>query len=251
MALSRWMTRRDNPFFARAAVNRLWDHFFGRGFVSPVDDLDRSNPPVLPELFDLVAGQFVEHQFDLNYLIRAITATRAYQLSSRGAAPREDDPQWFARMALRRLSADQLFDSIVQATGLRDASRQPREGAPGIAPSIRAEFQAKFADQSASRSEAETSILQALSLMNGKLVADATDLESSETLVAVVESPFLDTAGRMEVLFLSTLCRRPEPEELSALSTYVAQTSADRGPKTALADIFWALLNSAEFVFNH
>ncbi len=120
--LSQWITREDNPYFAKAAVNRLWEHFLGRGFVHPVDDLDKANPPSHPELFEEMARQLAAHGFDLNYLIRAITASRAYQLSSRATSVGEDDLARFARMPIRRMTVDQLFASVVQATGYR----QPR-----------------------------------------------------------------------------------------------------------------------------
>ena len=126
--LARWITQTDNPFFARAAANRLWDHFLGRGFVDPVDDLDKANPPSHPELMDVVAGQFAAHGFDLGYLIRAITASRAYQLSSRAESVGEDDLAKFARMPIRRMTADQLFSSIVEATGYRQQRRTMRRG---------------------------------------------------------------------------------------------------------------------------
>lgn len=250
--LSRWITRDDNPYFARAAVNRLWDNFLGRGFVHPVDDLDKANPPSHPELLDAMARQFALHQFDLNYLIRAITATRAYQLSSRATSTGEDDLAKFARMPLRRMTADQLFASIVQATGFREERRAAQRGV--VLPdttSAAAEFRNRFADQSVPRTEAETSILQALALMNGKLVSDATDLAKSETLLAVAEAPFLKTDERVESLFLATLSRKPAPEEMAQMVEYVDGGGADHDPKKALADVFWALLNSAEFALNH
>ncbi len=250
--LSRWITRTDNPYFARAAVNRLWDHFLGRGFVHPVDDLDKANPPSHPELLDEMAGQFALHHFDLNYLIRAITGTRAYQLSSRSASVGEDDLAKFARLPLRRMTADQLFASIVQATGFREERRAAQRGVvlPDMT-SAAAEFRNRFADQSVPRTEAETSILQALALMNGKLVSDATDLAKSETLVAVAEAPFLKTEDRVESLFMAALSRKPAPEEMSQFVDYVTRGGADQNPKNALADVFWALLNSAEFALNH
>ncbi len=250
--LARWITQTDNPYFARAAVNRLWDHFLGRGFVHPVDDLDKANPPSHPELLELMARQLALHHFDLNYLIRAITATRAYQLSSRVANAGDDDLQRFARMPLRRMTADQLFASIVQATGFREERRPAQRGV--VLPdttSAAAEFRNRFADQSVPRTEAETSILQALALMNGKLTSDATDLEKSETLVAVAEAPFLETRQRVESLFLATLSRKPAPEELAQMVEYVDRGGAASDPKKALADVFWALLNSAEFALNH
>jgi hypothetical protein len=250
--LSRWITSSDNPFFARAAVNRLWDHFLGRGFVDPVDDLDKANPPSHPELLDLMARQFAAHGFDLNYLIRAIANSRAYQLSSRVETVGDDDLARFARMPVRRMTADQLFASIVTATGYRQTRRTMRQGqiVPDLA-SAAAEFRNRFADQSVRRTEAETSILQALALMNGRLVSDATGLETSETLVAVAEAPFLSNHQRVEALFLATLSRRPEPEELSRLAGYVDRGGAAQNPKKALTDVFWALINSTEFALNH
>ncbi len=250
--LSRWITRADNPYFARAAVNRMWDHFLGRGFVHPVDDLDKANPPSHPELFAEVSRQFALHQFDLNYLVRAITATRAYQLSSRATATGDDDLAKFARMPLRRMTADQLFASIVQATGFREERRAAQRGV--VLPdttSAAAEFRNRFADQSVPRTEAETSILQALALMNGKLVSDATSLANSETLVAVADAPFLKNDERVTSLFLATLSRPPATEELAQFVEYVDGGGAEKDSKKALADVFWALLNSAEFALNH
>jgi hypothetical protein len=250
--LARWITTTDNPFFARAAVNRMWDHFLGRGFVQPVDDLDKANAPSHPELLDEMARQFALHHFDLNYLVRAITATRAYQLSSRSGTTGEDDLAQFARMPLRRMTADQLFASIVQATGFREAPRTVRRGMPVVdMTSAAAEFRNRFADSSVPRTEAETSILQALALMNGQLVSDATDLAKSETLVAVADAPFLKNDERVEALFMAALARKPAPEELSQLVDHVERGGAQHDSKKALADVFWALLNSAEFALNH
>ena len=249
--LSRWITQTDNPFFARAAVNRLWDHFLGRGFVHPVDDLDKANPPSHPELLDELAQQFALHHFNLNHLIRAITSTRAYQLSSRTSGGGEDDLAKFARMPLRRMTADQLFASIVQATGFREAMPAARRGVLADTTSAAAEFRNRFADQSVPRTEAETSILQALSLMNGKLVSDATDLEKSETLVAVAEAPFLKNHERVEALFMAALSRPPAVDEVSQFVDYVERSGPGQESKKALADVFWALLNSAEFALNH
>lgn len=248
LALSRWITRRDNPYFARAAVNRLWDHFFGRGFVDPVDDLDERNPPLHPELFDEVARQFVAHDYDLKYLVRAIALTRAYQLSSRTEAGSQSELDHFARMPLKRMTPEQLYDSLVQATGFRDSNTTQQPLNPFGDDSVRNQFLAKFSDQSARRSEAQTSIPQALSLMNGVFTNDATSLERSQIMSAIIELPVLDTAGRIETLCLATLSRLPDEEEARLLVEYVQQ-SADE--KEALADVFWVLLNSAEFIFNH
>jgi hypothetical protein len=261
--LADWMTSADNPYFARAAVNRLWGYFFGTGLVDPVDDMVGSERvPSHPELLDDLAREFAAHHFDLKFLIRAITTSKTYQLTSARTHPSQDEPQLFARMAVKGLTAEQLFDSLGQATGYQE----PRNNLPpGVVvfgnASARQEFLTKFNNRSDKVTEVQTSILQALALMNGKLVADATSLERSETLAAVADAPFLDTRGRIETLYLATLGREPRPKELARLVSYVESggsdgpgaTAADRdkNSKQALADVFWALLNSGEFILNH
>jgi hypothetical protein len=251
LALTRWLTSRDNPYFARAAVNRLWEHFLGRGFVDPVDDLDEANPPSHPELFDEIARQFAYHNYDLKYLIRTIAATQAYQLSSVAAQGGQDDSRLFARMPLRRMTPEQLYDSLVQATGFRDAASQAQANPLQVDDTAQAKLKSLFADQTSRRSDSQTSILQALSLMNGALVSDATDLERSQLLSAVAEMPLMSLADRVETLFLATLSRPPTADEAERMLAFVAQRSHEVGQKRALADVFWALLNSAEFILNH
>jgi hypothetical protein len=250
LPLARWMTSRDNPYFARAAVNRLWEHFLGRGFVDPVDDLDEANPASHPELFNEIARQFAYHDYDLKYLIRAITSTRAYQLSSHAGGGADEAPL-FARMPLRRMSPEQLYDSLVQATGFRDATSQAQANVLQIDDTAQARLKSLFADQTSRRSDSQTSILQALSLMNGSLVSDATNLERSELLSAVAEMPFLDSSARVETLYLAALGRFPGEDERQLMQNYLTERGKTIGEKRALADVFWALLNSAEFILNH
>src|SRR5262249_19893236 len=123
-----WMRRPDNPYFAKAVVNRYWKHFFGRGLVEPEDDLRASNPPTHPELLEALAGDFVRHDFDLKRLIRTIATSRAYDRSSlaEGSSAAKSPPQHYARFAPRRLSAEVLFDAIGTVTGVR----QPFAGLP-------------------------------------------------------------------------------------------------------------------------
>ncbi|HZU35445.1 MAG TPA: DUF1549 and DUF1553 domain-containing protein, partial [Gemmataceae bacterium] len=247
--LADWMTSPDNPYFARAAVNRLWAHFFGIGLVEPVDDLSAGTAPNHPELFSELSRQFVSHGYDLKFLIRAITTSRAYGLSSTETYPGQDQPGLFARMAIKGLTPEQLFDSLAQATGYRDLG-QTRQVFFGRPTSMRSEFLARF-DSQDRPTEVQTSILQALALMNGKFTADATSLEHSETLMAVAEAPFLATPEKqVETLFLTTLSRPPQPAELKRFVGYV-QRAGKKGERSALADVFWALLNSSEFMLNH
>jgi hypothetical protein len=256
-ALAEWLTSRSNPYFARAAVNRTWAYFLGTGLVEPVDEMvGASSAASHPELLDLLAKEFADHKFDLKFLVRAITASTAYQRSSARTHASQDDPTLFARVPLRGLTAEQLFDSAAQATGYRDSGGGDDliTGILGGPRSARSEFLAKFA-RSERATQAQTSILQALTLMNGKVVASSTSLERSETLAAVADAPFVTTAERVETLYLATLARYPEKPELDRALRFARdaqQGGRDRAAyRNALADVFWALLNSPEFLLNH
>jgi hypothetical protein len=245
--LADWVVSKDNPYFARAAVNRVWARFFGVGLVEPVDDMGEENPPAHPELLAELARQFQVHDHDLKYLIRAITASKAYQLTSAVGRSEVAPAHLFAAMPVRSLSPGQVFDSLTQATGFRG-------GSPGIGlggDSVRDRFFELFADRDEKPTEGQTSILQALSMMNGGITASATTPATGDTLAAVAEAPYLDTAGRIEALYLAALTRRPRPDELTRLVGYVDKRKTDSEKTSALADVFWALLNSPEFRFNH
>ena len=250
--LADWITARDNPYFARATVNRIWAQMFGRGLVDPVDDLGKHNPPSHPQLLDELADYFVASRFDVRQLYRTLANTRAYQLSSRttdgGAAP----PELFARMAIKSLTAEQLYDCLGEAT-------RKREMAPNRRGSFtynrafdqnRQAFISKFDAPTQSATELQAGIPQALTLMNGSLIARATDLSHGDLLVAI-EAPFFDDAERIEILFLSTLSRMPRQPEREKFIAYVESGGANNDRKRALSDVLWALLNSAEFVLNH
>jgi hypothetical protein len=258
--LSDWMTAPNNPYFSRAAVNRLWGYFFGMGLLDPVDEMvGGTRSPSHPELLDALARDFAAHRFDVKYLIRAITASRAYQLSSAASKDQNggtaDDPTLFARMPLRGLTAEQIFDSVAVATGYRDSGNDDNylSSIFGGQRSARAEFLTRFGNQTERATEAQTSILQALSLMNGKVVAAATSLEDSETLAAVVGAPFVTAEERIETLYLAALSRKPQAEEVKRAVGFVRDADKRRkgSSKEALADVFWALLNCPEFIVNH
>jgi hypothetical protein len=247
LALAEWTTAPDNPFFARATVNRMWGHFFGRGLVEPIDDFNDENPPSHPELLDDLARAFVASKFDLTYLMKAITRAQAYQRTSARTHASQDDPRLFARMGVKALSGEQLFDSLALAIG----HREPPSKGPFTydASSPRNQFLALFAVQGRP-SEPETSILQALTLMNGKFLADATNVRTNNTLKAVAGMPLLDTAGRIEALYVATLSRKPTSREQERLLRYVRQGGKDEEARR-LGDVLWVLLNSAEFRLNH
>jgi Ca2+-binding EF-hand superfamily protein len=247
--LAGWITDGDNPYFARAAVNRLWAHFFGAGLVEPPDDFAPANPASHPELLAELAEDFADHGFDLKHLIRAITASRAYQLSSAGGDA-DGSPQQFARMAVKPLSPEQRWASLVQATGYPPLiwRTTPRSSARRSNPEF--EFRQQFAGGAGAAIEQEMSVPQTLLLMNGPLTTLAVDPEQGRTLAAVIAFP-LTPREQIKALYLATLSRPPRQDEWEGLELYVLDGGPRGDPDLALSDVFWALLNSAEFGTNH
>lgn len=236
--LAKWVTAKGNPFFAKNAVNRVWAHLFGTGLVEPLDDLSGQNAASHPELLDDLAAAFADSGYDLKLLTAAVVRTKAYQLSSAG---KRTDPRRFAKAAVRGLSGEQLYDSLRVAAGLT-ADRDDLD--PLAAGRARRQFAEQFrVDRPGT---AQRSILQALTLMNGTATADLTDPAKTPTLKGVADAPFLDTAAKVEVLFLAAYSRKPSADELAPLVKAV-----DAGGAGTLADLFWAMLNSAEFNTNH
>ena len=249
--LADWMITVENSYFAKAAVNRLWSQMFGIGLVDPPDDFTADNPPSHPKLLDLLASEFASHNFDVRHILRSIVASDAYQRTSRQTDPSQQKPRLFSRMAVKGLSPEQIFDSLAQATGYVPVAVDRTSTGPGALASVRSEFVDLFGDDSSRPTQQRTTILQALALMNGGLVSEATSLDRSRTLTAVVEFPALGTGDRVEALFLAALGRRPGAKRLAALVAYVDAGGVTKDPAAALADVFWALLNSSEFLLNH
>src|SRR6266849_8737917 len=124
------MTSASNPFFAQATVNRIWAHYFGRGIVEPIDDFRATNPPSNPELLKALATDFVDHHFDLQHIHRVILNSRTYQQSSRPNQYNRQDTSNFARFYPKRMMAEELYDSISQATGVFLPLVQPPRPTP-------------------------------------------------------------------------------------------------------------------------
>jgi hypothetical protein len=251
--LAEWVTAKGNPYFAKAIVNRAWAHFFGVGLVEPVDEMAGGQDTTVyhAAILDQLAREFVNHKYDLKFLFEAIVSTRAYQLSSRGRG----DAPLFSRHPLRGLTGEQLYDSLAVATGQSDAVAADPFGRFNGGNNARNEFLTKFAPQPGKPTDHETSIIHALTLMNGRFVGDATSPTRSELLTAVLEAPFLDDRGRIEAIYLATVSRPPTPQEIDRATEFLdrvaAADNAKKNRNEAVADVFWALLNSAEFVFNH
>ncbi len=239
LLLAEWIASKQNPFFAKATVNRLWGHFFGLGIVEPVDDFHDQNPPSHPALLADLAKAFADANFDLQYLVRAICSTQAYQRTSRQTEPNQANPRLFSRMTVKGLTGEQFYDSLVLATGSRESERNP----------ARDRFLTQFALQG-KPSEPATSVPQALALMNGTFINDATTLNKSPTLIAIRDLPGLDTTGQVEALFLVALSRKPTEKERTRLVGFIDDAGTGQKPDR-LADAFWILLNLAEFRLNH
>jgi hypothetical protein len=238
--LADWITSRDNPYFARAGANRVWAQLFGRGIVEPVDDFRDDNPPEHPELLNLLADSYAAAGFDIRYLMRAICLTEAYQRTSARTDSSQDRTTLPARMPLKALTGEQFFDSIALATGYDE--RQDKGAA-------RRQMSVRFS-RGAESVEPETSVQQALTLLNGEFTNWAASAEHCPTLVALSATPGLTTQDRVEGLYLATLGRLPSQPERERIDALFA-SSPDAASGELLADLFWALLSSAEFRMNH
>ncbi|MEQ9409196.1 MAG: DUF1549 and DUF1553 domain-containing protein [Fuerstiella sp.] len=248
-ALATWLTSARNPYFSRAAANRVWGQMFGRGLVDPVDDFGVENPPVSPEALDLLAGHFINSGFQLKELFRTTALSRAYRLSSGADTVDHDRVSLFAQMNVKTLTAEQVYDCITVATMPSGA------GATGFnvdrfANTPRSEFLAQFRTPAGRPTEYLGGIPQALTLMNGTLIDGATGLSSSGLLKSL-EAPFFTNEQRIEVLYFATLSRQPTAAEWELLNEFIGETTSGVELRENLADILWALLNSAEFAMNH
>jgi hypothetical protein len=248
VTLADWITRPDNPYCAKAAVNRIWAYFMGTGFIEPLDGFNDNNPPSHPELLNLMAEQFVLHRFDLKYLVRAITASSTYQASSAPlAGDKAMNPRLFARAVVRGLTAAQLYDSLTETTRLRDpmpGELTPREQ------TLRNNFIISFADPGERPIAATTTVPEALHLMNNTVAMERTKLSQNRALATIVEAN-VSTPRRIDELYLLVLSRRPRSGERVRMVKYVDGGGPTEDPRDAVCDVYWALINSAEFRTNH
>ncbi len=267
----------SQPLLARAYVNRLWGHFLGTGFTKPVDDMGPHNPPSHPELLDYLAKQFRNSGFDTKRLIRWITASEAYQLTSKGTPDNAaDDPALgstplFTHVGVKPFTAEQLYDSLLIATAADKSGRSFQQSEQKRNEWLQQFVQAFGTDENDESTTFNGTVPQALVLMNGDLVRSAINGGKGSflrtvydgNLPAVMEGravkksktgkglPAVKTIpGKIEFLFLAALSRRPNSGELRALDA-AYQRAGGRDPVAGLQDVFWAILNSNEFILNH
>jgi hypothetical protein len=250
--LAEWMTSPQNPYFAKAAVDNVWQYFFGVSLMEPIFEPTNDSPPAHPELLDELAKAFIDSGYDLKFLIRAIVQTEAYQRASVAlSADNRDQVELFARMPVRGMMPEQLFDCFAEATDYRQEQNPTMQNFNqfGLPNTPRAQFLAKFTTQD-KRIETQTSILQALYLMNGKFLSERVRLENNKSLETIATAP-VPTARRVETLYLMVLSRLPRPDETARFARYIESGGTSGDPRQAVADIYWALLNSSEFMLNH
>ncbi|MHC4878475.1 MAG: DUF1553 domain-containing protein [Planctomycetota bacterium] len=251
---AQWLTAKDNQWFARNIVNRVWAHYLGRGIVEPVDDVRLTNPPTNPELLDTLADHFVASGYDLHELIRTITASRTYQLSSQPVASNERDEQNYSRALFRRLDAEVRFDMICQVTGMPEKFRGMPDGYRAIQlwdSQVKHYFLSLFGRPIRSTAcecerATEPSVGQVLHILNSPEIQSKLS-DGGGRLVKLVNQT-ADDSQLVEELYLSFYSRFPTEEERQAVTTYLGQ-APDR--QRAAEDVAWSLMNTVEFLFNH
>jgi hypothetical protein len=247
LVLARWVASKDNPYFAKALVNRYWDHFFGRGIVHPADDFGSFNTPSHPELLDLLARDFAETGFDLKRLIRLLVRTETYQRTSRWTGDETPDPSLFARAPVRPLTTEQLYFALSRASGLeKQLDRVSRARGRAAKQAAFMGFSFVFDDDEMAETEDfQGSIPQGLFLMNGRVAQGAVSSRGGTTVSSAVAEK--SEAEGVRRLYLAAYGREPDASETNRALAVVRRGDGQEGWE----DLFWALLNSAEFMTNH
>ena len=249
-----WLTSSENPFFGRSMTNRIWSYFFHRGIIDPVDDLRTTNPPINPELLDALTKDFIDHKFDVRHLMRTIVTSETYQRSSIANETNAHDDMNFSRAIPRRLPAESLLDSLVQATGVPEAF----PGAPaGFTAkqlpdaNIQSEFLSLFGKpQRMEACECErddgSNMLQALHFINGKSILSRVT-NGNGRVAQLLKDP--DDNKLVTQLYLWSLVRQPRAEEIELGKKFIKSYNEKR--TEAAQDLMWALLNSKDFMLVH
>ncbi len=246
--IAKWITSKQDPWFAKAFVNRIWAELVGEGFYEPVDDMGPDRECSAPQSLDFLAKQFASHDYDVKWVYRTIMATAAYQRESRSRHLPGETP--FAANCPQRLRGDELFSALMRAIGVEDdrVPRQPGKGGGGrYQPrDTRAVFNTVFGyDPSVRRDEVTGSIPQALLLMNSPQLARAINGKTDATSLGELLATTKDNAAVTTELYLRCLAREPKPAEMKTCLEHVQQTG---NRAEAFEDVLWALVNSTEFL---
>lgn len=255
-AYARWLTAPENPFFARGLVNRIWSYFFHRGIIEPVDDIRSTNPPINPALLEALTKDFIEHRFDVRHLMRRIVTSQTYQRTSFPTPSNQKDQQNFSHAIPRRVPAEALLDSLVQASGVPENIG----GAPGgfraaqlPDANVESPFLSLFGKpQRMEACECErdnsSNMLQALHFINGTSILGRVQNPSARPALLLAQN--LTDEQLVTELYLWSLARSPSAAELKVGTDFFQAYGADKRAD-ASQDLMWALLNSKDFLLVH
>lgn len=252
-ALAGWIASAENPYFARNMANIVWAHFMGKGIIEPVDDVRVSNPAINPELLEALGSRFIEYGFDFRKLVKDICTSRTYQLSTLANDTNATDDRNFAKGPIRRLRAEVLLDVLTQVTETKNKFQGLPRGARAVEIAdgnvnnyfLRTFGRATRGTVCSCEVRMEPNLSQALHLLNG--VTTHEKITQGEVVKKQLKEG-RKPAEVIEDLYLRCLARKPTREESEKLQAFFKEGS---DTTTVLNDVFWALLNSKEFVFNH
>jgi len=264
IVLADWIASAENPYFAKNVSNIVWAHFFGRGIVDEVDDVRISNPPVNAALWDALGQSFVKSNFNLKDLVRQICSSRTYQLSTQANESNQSDLTNFSHASLRRMRAEVMLDVLAQVTDTTNkfAGLEMGARATQIADGNTTNYFLKTFGRSTRESvcscevKQEPNLSQALHLLNGDTVHKKI---KAGNLIGKWQKSGLNKTEIVEKLYLRILSRSPTESELKSVLATLAESEieskknseAAAAERKSLEDLFWALLNSSEFMFNH
>jgi hypothetical protein len=253
--LAAWITSPNNPWFARAIVNRMIKHYLGRGLVEPVDDFRVTNPPTNQALLDALAKDFAENGYHLKHTARVILNSRVYQLSSESNETNRADAINYSRYYVKRLMAEQLADSITEVTGVPEkypgymlgtrAMAIP-QGAPSY---FLATFGRMKAREVICERDSQPDMAQAMHLISGETLMRQTTAKGGN-LDRWLADAALSNEGVVKKVFLAALVREPDRREL-AVALLPVQTKGEAARHETFEDVLWTIFNSKEFLFNH
>lgn len=252
-ALAEWITSKDNPFFATSIANRVWAHFMGVGVVEPVDDIRVSNPASNPALFAELGQRLTDYEYDLKQLVRDICQSEAYQRSTLPLESNALDTRNYAFAMTRRVPAEMLLDCISQATSAEEKFRGLPAGARAvqIADGTTSNYFLTTFGRSPRTTvcdcEASTdpSLSQALHLINGSSTQGK--IARGKLVTAWIDQG-MSIPEMLDQIYIRCLTRKPTEQERAGLTKLV---SAAGDQRVGVEDVFWAVLNSREFMFNH
>lgn len=268
LALVDWMSKKDNPFFAKSLVNRYWKHFFKRGLVEPEDDLRDTNPPTNPDLFDALAKHFTDSDYDLKSVVRLITQSHTYQLSAMPNEHNAVDLQAYSHFYPKRMTAEVLLDSIDTVTGSKTSFADLPAGTRAVSLPDNSYNKAspflKVFGRPEGASVCECERVQSASLAQSLHLMNASDVKAKLTATGgraeMLTKAEMSEPKRIRELYLAAYSREPSADEVKIAETHLLKPRTDaagkpldsqRAKRNGYEDLLWALLNTKEFLYNH